>query len=230
VASRKQLDLASLTTLTPVPTAAERTAQAIRDAIFEGNVASGTGLPETMLSERLQVSRPTVREALRMLMGEKLVTYEQNRGVFVRALTEADVADIYASRRLLELSAVDTVRYAAPPPGAFDDTLAAAAAARDEKDYRTLGTENLRFHAELVALHYSPRLDEFFLRLMTEMRLGFLALDDPGTFHASYHLRNRRLASMLHDGEVSESRQFLAEYLAESAEEVVDAVAAKTPT
>jgi DNA-binding GntR family transcriptional regulator len=229
VASRKQLDLASLTVLTPVPTAAERTAQAIRDAIFEGNVAPGTALPETMLTERLRVSRPTVREALRMLLGDRLVTYEPNRGVFVRALTEADVVDIYGSRRMLELSALDTLRHTPLPLDAFTATLDAAAEALESRDHRAVGTENLRFHAEIVALHGSPRLDDFFRRLMTEVRLGFLALDKPETFHGTYHHRNRRLAAILHAGEVDDARDYLAEYLTQSAEEVRTAVAAKTP-
>jgi DNA-binding GntR family transcriptional regulator len=229
MASRKQLDPASLTVVTPVPTAAERAAQAIRDAIFEGNVAPGTALPEAMLTERLRVSRPTVREALRLLLGEKLATYEPNRGVFVRALTAADVVDIYAGRRLLELSALDTLRHAPLPPGAFETTLATAAEALENHDHRSVGTENLRFHAEIVALHGSPRLDDFFRRLMTEVRLGFLALEEPATFHGTYHLRNRRLATILRAREIDDARDYLSEYLEQSAEEVRAAVAARTP-
>ena len=61
-----------------------------------------------------------------------------------------------------------------------------------------------------------------------QMRLGFLALDKPETFHGTYHHRNRRLAAILHAGEVDDARDYLAEYLALSAEEVRTAVAARS--
>ena len=229
MAVRRALDADALTSLAPVATAVERAAQAIRDSIFEGHVAPGTPLPEATLSARLRVSRTTVREALRLLMGENLLTYEPHKGAAVRMLRPGDVADIYASRRLLELSAIRRLRSARLAPGAFAAVLAECDAAAAAGDARALGTGDLRFHAEIVALHGSPRLDDFFRRLMTEVRLGFLALDKPETFHGTYHHRNRRLAAILHAGELDDARDYLAEYLTQSAEEVRTAVAAKTP-
>src|SRR5688572_22178768 len=86
----------ALPALAPLPTAAERAAEVIREHIFNGEFAPGTPLPETTVAEALHVSRNTVRDAFRMLMHEHLLDYEVNRGVSVRTLDADDLADIYA--------------------------------------------------------------------------------------------------------------------------------------
>src|SRR5438105_3602126 len=101
------IDLPSVVQL---PTVVERAAGVIRDSIFEGRFAPGTALPESALARALEVSRNTVREAFRMLMGEHLLTYEPHRGVAVRSLTADDVRDIYRLRRMHEVTAIDLLR------------------------------------------------------------------------------------------------------------------------
>src|SRR3954470_24738344 len=61
----------------------DRVAEELRRAIFDGEVESGTPLREVALAASLGVSRPTVREALTMLVAEGLATREPNRGVSV---------------------------------------------------------------------------------------------------------------------------------------------------
>jgi DNA-binding GntR family transcriptional regulator len=224
---RPGLDVRALPALQPVPTASERAAQLIRSEIFEGRFEPGTPLPENMLAQALQVSRNTVREALRMLSNEHLLSYEVNKGVTVRSLVEADVRDIYTARRMLELSAIDELAAGTRslPATAFSASLDASSKAATAGDWRAVGTANLRFHTEIVALHVSARFDEFFQRLMTEMRLGFLALKDPEPFHAPYFSRNRELARMLHAGEYAPARAELADYLDVAGGQVAAAVA-----
>jgi DNA-binding GntR family transcriptional regulator len=100
-------DMSDLPALQPLPTAAERAADVIRQNIFEGRFAPGTALPEATLSRALRVSRNTVREAFRTLIGEHLLAYETHKGVMVRRLTADDVRDIYKLRRMFELTAID---------------------------------------------------------------------------------------------------------------------------
>ena len=63
----------------------DRAAAELRRAIFDGEIESGTPLRELALAESLGVSRPTVREALGMLVAEGLATRQPNRGVNVAA-------------------------------------------------------------------------------------------------------------------------------------------------
>ncbi len=220
--------LAGLPSLAPLPTAAERAADVIREGIFEGRFQPGSPLPEAALAQALQVSRNTVREAFRTLMGEHLLEYEVHKGVAVRRLTSGDARDIYQIRRTLELSALDLVGAgrATVDADALRASVAAGRRAADDGDWVLAGTANLNFHTRIVALHGSPRLDEFFHHLMTEMRLGFLALRDPQTLHEPYLLENERICASLIAGQVAEARMMLESYLSEAEEQIVAAVAA----
>jgi DNA-binding GntR family transcriptional regulator len=223
--------LASLPSLAPLPTAAERAAAAIRENIFEGKFRPGTALPEAALSQALRVSRNTVREAFRALMGEHLLTYESHKGVAVRGLTVADVHDIYRLRRMFETSAIDLLDSggAKLEPAALLEPVTAGEAAGAAGDWVGAGTANLRFHSALVGAHGSARMEAFFRRLMTEMRLGFLALADPRTFHAPYLAQNRTIAEMIVGGRYDEARAHLTAYL-EAAEAQVAAAVARQST
>lgn len=222
---------ASLPILAPLPTAAERAATLIRENIFEGKFRPGTALPEAALSKALQISRNTVREAFRALMGEHLLTYEAHKGVAVRVLTASDVDDIYTLREIFELEAIDLLAAGthALDEAALLDPVVAGERAAAEGDWVAAGTANLRFHASLVAMNDSVRMNEFFQRLMTEMRLGFLALDDPESFHAPYLVRNRGLYQQLVDRRFAQARTELKTYLNDARIQVSAAVHRQAP-
>jgi DNA-binding GntR family transcriptional regulator len=220
-------DALPLAALEPAVPASVRAAEALRAAVFEGRLAPGTPLPEVALAASLQVSRSTVREALRLLVDERLLTFETHKGAAVRALTVPDVYDVYAARRLVELSAIDAPAARHLPPDAFAGPLGEGDAAAAAGDWLAVGTANLRFHAELVALHRSPRVNEFFARLMTELRLGFLALPEPESFHDPYLSQNHALAALLRSGNHAAARGELATYLDDAAAQVAAAV--RTP-
>jgi DNA-binding GntR family transcriptional regulator len=222
----KQTLVVDLPSVLPVPTVAERAAAVIRDGIFEGRFHPGTPLPESALAKALGVSRNTVREAFRTLMGEQLLTYEPHRGVAVRSLHAEDVQDIYRLRRMHELAAIDLLREGATTvdESRLRASVEAGRAAGFRADWGLVGTANLQFHADIVALHGSSRLDDFFRRLMTEMRLGFLALPDAEAFHAPYVERNSQLCDDLIAGRFTEAQTALWTYLDDAMTEVVAAV------
>jgi DNA-binding GntR family transcriptional regulator len=219
-------DMAGLPPLQPLPTAAERAADVIRRHVFEGQFAPGTPLPEASLAAALQVSRNTVREAFHTLTAEHLLAHEPYKGVVVRELTSEDVRDIYRLRCLLELSALDLV---IESDRQLDLTEIAATVteaellASDER-WRDVGTANLRFHEVIVAIHRSERMTEVFRRLMTELRLGFLAVTDPAAFHGEFLARNRGLLALMAEGRLADARANLAEYLNDAQGQVVKAV------
>jgi DNA-binding GntR family transcriptional regulator len=76
--------------------------QMLRTAITSGQFAPGQRLVETDLCDRMGVSRPSLREALRQLESEGLVVTVPNRGPTVSLLSEQDVASIYEVRGALE--------------------------------------------------------------------------------------------------------------------------------
>lgn len=74
----------------------------IREDILKGKYKHNEALIETKISEELGVSRTPVREALRQLELEGLVTLIPNKGAVVSGITAKDIQDIYAIRSLIE--------------------------------------------------------------------------------------------------------------------------------
>jgi DNA-binding GntR family transcriptional regulator len=74
----------------------------LREAIMAGRFRPGERLVERDLCERLGVSRTSVREALRKLEAEKLVTIIPHKGPMVATISADEVSDLYALRGLLE--------------------------------------------------------------------------------------------------------------------------------
>jgi DNA-binding GntR family transcriptional regulator len=87
--------------ITPVTIQAQ-TASKLRDAIVDGLFAPGEKLSEADLCRQMGVSRTSLREALRQLEAERLVTIIPNRGPSVTQLTWDEAAAIYETRELLE--------------------------------------------------------------------------------------------------------------------------------
>lgn len=75
---------------------------ALRDDIVEGRLRPGERLREAMLCERYGVSRTVVREALRQLEAERLITMLPNRGPIVTVLEQPEIEALYEVRRELE--------------------------------------------------------------------------------------------------------------------------------
>jgi hypothetical protein len=76
----------------------------------------------------------------------------------------------------------------------------------------------------IVRVFGSVRTDQFFRQLMTEMRLGFLALPDARALHEPYHQRNQQLLGLLEAGEFAAARKGLAGYLDDAEGEITAAV------
>ena len=85
----------------PAPSNTEVVADALREAIVKGWLAPGERVKEIPLAEQLGVSRGPIREALRLLAHDGLVTIIPNRGAVVPTPTSSDVLEVYAMRSAL---------------------------------------------------------------------------------------------------------------------------------
>ncbi len=74
----------------------------IREDILKGRYKQNEAMKELQISKELGVSRTPVREALRQLELEGLVTIIPNKGAVVSGINARDIADIYAIRSLIE--------------------------------------------------------------------------------------------------------------------------------
>lgn len=97
--------------LSPVASISRRDAvmKEIRRSIVAGTLKPGDKLTEVKLSEMLNVSRPTIREALTQLAQEGLLVQEPYRGLRVAMLDAADILDIAKTRMALDMLAAESI-------------------------------------------------------------------------------------------------------------------------
>jgi DNA-binding GntR family transcriptional regulator len=82
----------------------------IRGLIIDRVLLPGEKIGQVELAERIGVSRSPLREALRTLESEGVVTYVANRGYVVARLDDEDLAQIFRMRGLLEAELLRTVK------------------------------------------------------------------------------------------------------------------------
>jgi len=134
------------------PTAQEAVLAEIRRAIVSGELRPGQPIRQSVVAERLGVSRVPVREALKILQGEGQVEYQAHHGYVVTRLDLDDLREVYRIRQLLESEAA---RISVPAFTAADIAALSAAAsdvdrAADVEDYEAMSEANRRFHFLLV--------------------------------------------------------------------------------
>ena len=120
----------------------------ILEAIDEGEFPPGARLLETDLAARFGVSRTPVREALRRLETQGVVTHEPRKGAVVATLDYDQLGELYAVREVMEgLAARLAARHASPA----EIQLLREMIAEDRKinDPKAQSQANKRFHRQL---------------------------------------------------------------------------------
>jgi len=77
------------------PSLHEELTDRLRSMIVEGVLTAGEKVPERALCEKLGVSRTPMREALKVLASDGLLTLEPNRGARVRAITVQELEEVF---------------------------------------------------------------------------------------------------------------------------------------
>jgi DNA-binding GntR family transcriptional regulator len=163
----------------------EQATDRVRAAILDLRLQPGQRLVERELVENLGVSRATIREVIRQLAAEGLVTVVPQRGAEVTSLSASDAADIYEMRAALEALAVrrfsqradpehvralraavdEIARTASGSDGSGSDGSGSGGGARDQ-----LGAKD-RFYEVLMAGSASDPLQQTLAGLQARVRL-----------------------------------------------------------
>jgi DNA-binding GntR family transcriptional regulator len=87
----------------------EEVAELLRQRIFKRELEPGSWIDEMRLAEAYGISRTPLREALKVLAAEGLVTMKVRRGAYVTEVSDGDLADVYHLLSLLESDAAGEV-------------------------------------------------------------------------------------------------------------------------
>lgn len=139
-------------------TVVEMAVEILRDKILHGDYKEGSALRQDALAAELGVSRIPVREALRQLEVEGLVTFSPHLGAVVSSLSLNEIEELFDLRALLESELLrqavkrmtdDVLERAESILDAYDGAF-------DRGDVAAWGELNWEFHATLLAVSDRP--------------------------------------------------------------------------
>ncbi len=87
----------------------QEVAELLRQRIFKRELEPGSWIDELKLAEEYGISRTPLREALKVLAAEGLVTMKVRRGAYVTEVSDKDLSDVYHLLSLLESDAAGVV-------------------------------------------------------------------------------------------------------------------------
>ena len=193
----------------------EEVATRLRNMVFERQLAPGQWVDEMALAREWQISRTPLREALKVLAAEGLVTSVPRQGCKVTEMSEADADELFPVMALLEgRCAFEAVRKATPADvralRKLHDVLEKHAAAQNIDGYYRANHE---FHTKVQALADNRWLDRAtndlrrFLRLLRGRQLNW-----PGRMDASIN-EHRVLIDAIEQGDAARAERVMHDHL-----------------
>ena len=160
-----------------VPTLSEALVKRLRTLIFSGELRPGDRLVEERLARRFGVSRPPLREAMRVLAQRGIVTSLPRRGFVVTPMSATDIREIYELRFALERTAVelgvpiaDSTRLRP-----IVDALDAMRGRSAQRDPDLMLEANSAFHSALVWLPGNSRLAGAYAAIRDQLEMCMAA-------------------------------------------------------
>jgi DNA-binding GntR family transcriptional regulator len=150
----------------------EDVAELLRQRIFSRQLAPGSWIDEMKLAQEYGISRTPLREALKVLAAEGLVTMKVRRGAYVTEVSEKDLTDVYHLLSLLESDAAGVVAERASDAQiaelqSLHKQLESAAGNREK-----FFTLNERFHMRLLEIAGNRWRDQMVADLRKVMKLN----------------------------------------------------------
>lgn len=199
----------------------------LRERIADGTLKPGARLVETELSAMLDVSRGTVREALRHLEQEGLVAINDRGRRTVRALDVREVRDIYSVRAALESMAGCAI--AARP----DRDMAVAELRETLEPLRTWAGDftrqteaDLAFHRRLCELAGNRTLVDTWSQLSGPVRSTIVSAGERAAGHLMSWERHAELVDAIQSGDCARTRIAINTHMEEAAAGIAVTVAA----
>ena len=151
-------------------------AELLRQRIFSHELVPGSWIDELKIAEAYGISRTPLREALKVLAAEGLVTMKVRRGAYVTEVSTSDLADVYHLLSLLESDAAGVVAAKASAAEIIDlQTLhqeLEAAAQPGMLERERFFEVNERFHMRLLQIANNRWRDQMVADLRKVMKLN----------------------------------------------------------
>lgn len=151
----------------------EEVAEALRERIFNGALKPGDWVDELALAEEFGISRTPLREAIKVLAAEGLITMKLRRGAYVTEVDAQELSEIYHLMALLESDAAATVAQKASKAELAElEKLHQRLEDSAAKDLPSFFAANEAFHMRLLALSSNRWRDQIVADLRKVMKLS----------------------------------------------------------
>lgn len=194
---------------------ADRAYASLRDRIVTLRIAPGAPIDEDVLGTELGIGRTPVREAIKRLALENLVTVFPRRGTFASDINITDLADISDVRLQLEGHAAYRAaqRITAPQREELARLLAELAQSQGSDDTGALMDLDARVHRFVHSCAGNPYLEETLGRYLNlSLRIWYLVLDRLPHLFARVHEHDDLLHAIA-AGEAERARAIIAEHI-----------------
>lgn len=150
----------------------KKIADILRENIISGNIKGGEKLNESQLSGALNISRPPIREAFRILATEGLITLVPRKGAFVSKLSIREVKEIYEMKSMMESFAT---RLAIPlineeELSEIDSILNLMEKKIKENNFKEIQRLNIKFHRKIIEMSKNQKLIYFYESIVLPIR------------------------------------------------------------
>ena len=150
----------------------EEVAELLRQRIFSKQLEPGSWIDELKLAEEYGISRTPLREALKVLATEGLVTMKVRRGAYVTEVNAKDQRDVYHLLSLLESDAAGVVAASATEAQLADLQALHQSLMAAKDDTETFFEINERFHVRLLEIADNRWRDQLVADLRKVMKLN----------------------------------------------------------
>ncbi len=186
----------------------------LRENIVNGHLKPGTKLAQKKIAEELLISEIPVREAIKRLQAEGMVTVTPHAGAQVAALNQEEIGEALAIRSVLEGFAARTgvSRATRRDVEKLESILGKMKKCVDEKDDARYGMLNQEFHKTLYALSPYKRLQKMISEIWygAERSRSVFALV-PGRPEASYE-EHRQILEALRTGDEEKVEELVRQH------------------
>jgi DNA-binding GntR family transcriptional regulator len=154
----------------------EEVAELLRQRIFSRELEPGSWIDELKIAQDYGISRTPLREALKVLAAEGLVTMKVRRGAYVTEMSERDLVNVYHLLSLLESDAAGVVAQIASEPQMCElkslHQELELAAKPEKVDRERFFEVNERFHMKLLEIADNRWRDQMVADLRKVMKLN----------------------------------------------------------
>ena len=150
----------------------QQVADLLRRRLVEGELSPGSKLNERMLCEQLGVSRTPLREALKLLTAEGLISFQPNRGATVTQLSLTELAETFPVMGVLEALAGELAASHASGTDLIELRQLHDEIVRkyEKQDLKSYFAANQRFHERLVEAAHNETLASHYHQLAGRVR------------------------------------------------------------